>query len=97
MKASSFYRIAAVFYFFAAVLAWQLGNVPVQTLALMRVAAWAFALCFAVITVMSWRYLFVVPIAFSSVITMCLTVAAPRLSTPRLKEMISHLHLHADS
>jgi hypothetical protein len=65
-----------VFYLFAAILAWQLGGLPAASLALMRGAAWAFALCFAAITVVSWRYLFILPIAFSIVITLCLTVAA---------------------
>jgi hypothetical protein len=65
-----------VFYLFAAVLAWQLGGLPVATLALMRGTTWAFALSFAAITVVSWRYLFVIPIAFSLAITACLTAAA---------------------
>jgi len=65
-----------VFYLFAAILAWQLGGLPAATLALMRGTAWAFALCFAVITVLSWRYLFILPIAFSIVITLCLAAAA---------------------
>jgi hypothetical protein len=71
-----------VFYLFAAILAWQLGGLPAAALALMRGTAWAFALCFAVITVVSWRYLFILPIAFSIVITLCLTAAA-WLSTKR--------------
>jgi hypothetical protein len=61
---------------FAAVLAWQLGGLPAETLAVMRATVWALALCFAVITVVSWRYLFIVPIVFSMVITVCLTAAA---------------------
>ena len=65
-----------VFYLFTAVLAWQLGGLPAATLALMRGTAWAFALCFAAITVVSWRYLFILPIVFSIVITVCLTAAA---------------------
>jgi hypothetical protein len=65
-----------VFYLFAAVLAWQLGGLPAQTLALMRVTVWALALSFAAITLVSWRYLFILPIAFSTVITVCLTAAA---------------------
>ena len=67
---------AGVFYLFAAILAWQLGGLPVATLALMRGTAWAFALSFAGITVVSWRYLFIVPVAFSIAITACLTAAA---------------------
>src|SRR5208283_3308003 len=48
-----------VFYLFAAILAWQLGGLPAATLALLRGTAWAFALCFAAITVVSFRYLFI--------------------------------------
>src|SRR6476661_9521279 len=65
-----------VLYLFAAILAWQLGGLPVATLALMRGTTWAFALSFAAITVVSWRYLFIIPIAFSIAITVCLTAAA---------------------
>ena len=67
-----------VFYLFAAILAWQLGGLPPATLALMRVTAWAFALCFAALTVLSWTYLFIIPLAFSVAITVCLTAAAWR-------------------
>jgi hypothetical protein len=78
-----------VFYLFAAILAWQLGGLPTATLALMRGTAWAFVLCFAAITVVSWRYLFILPIAFSIVITLCLTAAAwlstKRVSVPPLR------------
>jgi hypothetical protein len=65
-----------VFYLFAAILAWQLGGLPAETLALMRGTACAFAVCFAAITVVSWRYLFIVPVVFSLVITVCLIAAA---------------------
>ena len=65
-----------VFYLFAAVLAWQLGSLPADALAVMRTTVWTLALSFAAITVVSWTYLFVVPIVFSTLITVCLTVAA---------------------
>jgi hypothetical protein len=65
-----------VLYLFAAILAWQLGGLPAATMSLMRGTAWAFALCFAAITVVSCVYLFVIPIAFSSLITLCLFAAA---------------------
>jgi hypothetical protein len=78
-----------VFYLFAAILAWQLGGLPAATLALMPSTTWTFALCFAAITVVSWSYLFILPIAFSIVITLCLTTAAwlsaKRVSMPRLQ------------
>jgi len=75
-----------VFYFFAAILAWQLSRLPAQTLAQMRTSAWAFALCFAAITVLSWGYLFIVPIVFSLVITLCLIVAATLVSRTSLNQ-----------
>jgi hypothetical protein len=65
-----------VLYLFAAILSWQLGGLPAATLALMRGTTWAFAICFAAITIVSWRYLFIIPIAFSALITICLTAAA---------------------
>jgi hypothetical protein len=65
-----------VLYLFSAILAWQLGGLPTATLAHMRGIAWAFALCFAAITVVSWKYLFILPVAFSLAITVCLTAAA---------------------
>jgi hypothetical protein len=65
-----------VFYLFGAVLAWQLAGLAADTLAVMRVTVWAFALCFAAITLVSWSYLFLLPILFSTVITVCLTAAA---------------------
>jgi hypothetical protein len=65
-----------VFYLLSAVLAWQLGGLREDTLADMRVTAWALALAFAVITLVSWRYLFALPLIFSIAITACLTAAA---------------------
>jgi hypothetical protein len=65
-----------IFYLFAAILAWQLARLPAATLALMRGIAWAFAACFAAVTVVSWRYLFMLPVAFSILITFCLSAAA---------------------
>ena len=69
-----------VFLLFAAVLAWQLGGVATETLARMRVIAWTFAFCFAVITILSWRYFFAIPLVFSFLITVCLGLAAWRSS-----------------
>jgi len=68
--------LVTVFLLLAAVLAWQLGGVALETLAAMRGVTWAFALCFAAITVLSWRYFFAIPIVLSSLITLCLILAA---------------------
>jgi hypothetical protein len=37
---------------------------------------WALVLAFAAITVVSWMYLFILPIVFSTLITVCLAAAA---------------------
>jgi hypothetical protein len=68
--------VVGALYLFAAILAWQLGGLPAQTLAAMRVTAWALVVCFAAITIISCKYLFALPIVFSLVITACLAVAA---------------------
>ena len=65
-----------IFYLFAAILAWQLARLPAATLAVMRGTVWAFAACFAAVTLVSWRYLFMLPFAFSILITLCLSAAA---------------------
>jgi hypothetical protein len=66
----------SVFLLLAVVLAWQLGGLPPESLARLRGTGWAFALCFVAITVLSWRYFFIIPIVFSIVTTLCLTAAA---------------------
>ncbi|SPE42655.1 conserved membrane hypothetical protein [Candidatus Sulfotelmatobacter sp. SbA7] len=68
--------LLSVYVLLAVVFAWHLGGLPPETLARMRGTAWTFALCFAAITVLSWKYLFTVPIIFATVITLCLTAAA---------------------
>jgi hypothetical protein len=68
--------IISVFLLLAAVLAWQLGSLRKESSALLRGTGWAFALCFAALTVLNWRYFFTIPIVFSIVITVCLTAAA---------------------
>jgi hypothetical protein len=66
----------SVFFLLAVVLAWQLGGLPPESLLRMRGTAWTFALCFVAITVLSWKYFFIIPIVFSIVTTLCLTAAA---------------------
>jgi hypothetical protein len=75
---SAFGLFFSVFLLFAAVLAWQLGGLPAETLARMRRTAWALAICFVAVTAVSWRYAFTTPIVFSAIITMSLIAAAWR-------------------
>jgi len=65
-----------ILYLFAAVLAWQLSNLPHGTLASMRATTWGFAASFAVVAVLSSVYLFWIPIVMSVVIAGCLAAAA---------------------
>jgi hypothetical protein len=68
----------SMFLLFAAVLAWQLGGLSAETLRLMRPTGWALALCFVGVTILSWRYFFMLPIVFLTLITVCLVAAAWR-------------------
>ncbi len=67
---------ATVFLVFSAVLTWQLGGLPAGTLAHLRGTAWALVICFGAVATLSVRYFFVIPIAFSIVIFLCLVAAA---------------------
>ncbi|NDQ58011.1 MAG: hypothetical protein GZ088_13145 [Acidipila sp.] len=73
---SAFGLLFSVFLLFAAVLAWLLAGLPAETLARVRSIAWALVICFAAVTALSWRYAFTTPIVFSTLITVCLTIAA---------------------
>ena len=73
---SAFGFFFSVFLLFAAVLAWQLSNLPAETLARIRGIAWTLAICFAAVTALSLRYAFTTPIVFSTLIAVCLIAAA---------------------
>ena len=72
--------MVSVFYVFAAILAWQLGSLPRETLARMGLTTWSFAIAFAAVVELAWTHLFLIPIIFSMVITLCL-IAGAWLST----------------
>jgi len=73
---TGFGLFVSVFLLFAAFLAWQLGGFSAQTLAGMRGITWGLALCFVAVTVLTWRYIFIAPLVFSVVVTICLIAAA---------------------
>jgi hypothetical protein len=68
--------LVSVFFLFSAVLAWQLGSMSQEALVRMPVVTWALAISFVAVTVLSWRYVFIVPIILSSAIALCLLLAA---------------------
>lgn len=74
--------VISVFLLLAAILAWQLGGLRAEAVPPLRATAWALALCFAAMTVLNWIYFFTIPIVFSSVITVCLVIAAWRSAKP---------------
>ena len=65
-----------VLLFFAAILAFQLGGLPKETLRSLGLVTWTFALAFVAITLLTWRYFFVVPLVLSSLVALCLLMAA---------------------
>jgi hypothetical protein len=65
-----------VFLLFAAVVSWQLGSLPAETLARLRGIRWALAVCFVALTFLSFRCFFFLPLVFSALIAVCLIVAA---------------------
>lgn len=73
---SAFGFFFSVFLLFAAVIAWQLGSPTAESFALMRRTAWSLAICFIVVTALSWRFAFTTPLVFSTVITACLIAGA---------------------
>ncbi len=73
---TGFGLFVSVFMVFAAVLCWQMGGLPAETLLQLRGPAWTLVLCFVAVTILSWRYFFIVPVVFSVVITLVLAAAA---------------------
>jgi hypothetical protein len=73
---SAFGLLFSASLLFAAVLAWLLSRLSVETLEGVRSIAWALAIFFLAVTLLSFRYAFTTPIIFSALITVCLTAAA---------------------
>lgn len=63
---------------FSAILAWQLGAMPAELLATLRFLRWAFAACYVLIAIMTWRYFFVAPTVFAVLVAIVLASAAWR-------------------
>lgn len=81
----AFGLLVTVFLLFSAVLSWQLGSMKPETLALMPIIRWSFAICYVLITLLIWHYVFLIPAVFATLVALCLLVAAwlpPLQSTP---------------
>ena len=61
---------------FAAIVSWQLGSLPKESLSTMSLITWGFAICFIVVTFLSYQYFFMVPVVFSGATAVCLILGA---------------------
>lgn len=77
---SGFGFFVTVLLLFSAVLSWQLAGLPATTLASLRVISWAFAGCYVVLALLTWRYFFAAPLAFAALVALGLVLAAWRAS-----------------
>jgi hypothetical protein len=59
-----------------AVLAWQLAGLPADVLARLKLVRLAFAVCFVALTIVAWRYVFLVPTVFTAIVAVILVPAA---------------------
>jgi hypothetical protein len=73
---AGFGLFVSVFLVFAAILAWQLGSMSPEGLAAIPVVRWSFAICFVAIAALTWRYFFIAPGVFSSLVALALIGAA---------------------
>ena len=67
-----------ILYAFCAVLAWQLGSLPPDSLRQLRLVTWAFPIAFAGVAAVSFVHLFLIPQMFAIAITACLAAGAWR-------------------
>jgi len=73
---TGFGLFVTILLLFAAMLSWQVGGLPKEVLSIIPLITWGLAICFVLVTALSYRYFFLVPVIFSGVITVCLILAA---------------------
>jgi hypothetical protein len=61
---------------FAAIVSWQLGSLSKGSLSTMSLITWGLAICFIVVTFLSYQYFFMVPVVFSGATAVCLILGA---------------------
>jgi hypothetical protein len=61
---------------FCAVLAWELGGLPADMLKRLKTVRWAFAACFVALTILTWVYIFPVPLIVTAIAALVLVLAA---------------------
>jgi hypothetical protein len=73
---TGFGMFVTVLLLLAAVVAWQLAGLAPEVLKSLPLVTWGLAASFVVVTYLSWRYFFMVPLLFSVLIALCLLYAA---------------------
>ena len=73
---TGFGLFVTILLLFAAIVSWQIGGLPKESLSAISIIAWSLAICFVIVTFLSYHYFFMVPVIFSGVIAFCLILAA---------------------
>ena len=73
---TGFGLFVTILLLFAAIVSWQLGGLPRESLSAMSLITWSLAICFILVTFLSYQYFFIVPVIFSGAVAVCLILAA---------------------
>ena len=73
---TGFGLFVTILLLFAAIVSWQIGGLPRESLSAMSLITWGLAICFVIVTLLSYQYFFIVPVIFSGVIAVCLILGA---------------------
>jgi len=73
---TGFGLFVTILLLFAAMVSWQIGGLPRESLSAMSLITWGLAICFVIVTFLSYQYFFIVPVIFSGAIAVCLILAA---------------------
>ena len=73
---TGFGHFVTIFLLFTAIVCWQIGGLPMESLLAISFTTWSLAICFVIVTFLSYQYFFIVPVVFSGAIAVCLILAA---------------------
>ena len=79
---TGFGLFVTILLLFTSIVSWQLGGLPKESLSSMRLTTWGLAVTFVIVTFLSYRYFFIIPVVFSAVVAVLLILAAWVASRP---------------
>ena len=79
---TGFGLFVTILLLFTSIVSWQLGGLPKESLSSMRLTTWGLAVTFVIVTFLSYRYFFIIPVVFSAVVALLLILAAWVASRP---------------